>query len=75
MCIRDSIKAIAVIGPNPGSIPIIVPAKHPIITIMIFFIDSAVFKPIRIPSIIQLFLNILKVGHVDKCLINRVKET
>ena len=52
-----------------------VPAKHPIITIKIFFKDRAVFKPINIPSIILLFLDILKMDHVDKCLISRVKET
>ena len=33
---RRIIKAMAVIGPKPGNIPIIVPAKHPIITIKRF---------------------------------------
>ena len=50
-------------------------AKHPIISIKIFINDKALFKPINIPSIILLFLNILKMDHVNKCLINRVKET
>jgi len=34
------INAIAVIGPRPGSIPIIVPEKQPIITIIKFFNDK-----------------------------------
>ena len=44
--------AIAVIGPRPGSIPMIVPKKQPTITINIFWNVSAVVNPISIPSII-----------------------
>ena len=46
------IKAIAVIGPRPGSIPMIVPKKQPTITINIFWSVNAVVNPISIPSII-----------------------
>ena len=56
----------AVIGPNPGSIPIIVPAKQPIITIIKFLNDKAVCNPISIPSIIPLFLSILRKDRVSK---------
>ena len=79
MCIRDRvigiINAIAVIGPRPGSIPIIVPEKQPIITIIKFLNDKAVCNPMSIPSIIPLFLYILRKDHVDKYLTSREEGT
>jgi hypothetical protein len=39
-------------GPNPGSIPIMVPITHPNITIKRLVKDKAVFRPNKIPSII-----------------------
>ena len=69
------INAIAVIGPRPGSIPIIVPEKQPIMTIIKFFNDKAVFNPMSIPSIIPLIQCILKKDHVDKYLVVREEDT
>lgn len=43
-------------GPSPGSIPMKVPMMQPPTTISIFCIDSAVFSPIRNPSIMAMNL-------------------
>ena len=63
---KSSIKAIAVMGPKPGNIPMIVPKKQPIITIKMFLNDNAVVKPINIPSIIPLLQWILKKDPLNK---------
>ena len=65
----------AVIGPKPGSIPIIVPAKQPIITNIKFLIEKAVSNTMSIPSIIPLLQYIVKMDHEDKYLIIREGDT
>ena len=53
----------------------IVPEKQPIMTIIKFFNDNAVSKPISIPSIIPLFLCIAKMDHEDKYLVAHEEDT
>ena len=60
------IKAIAVIGPSPGSIPMIVPKKQPTITINMFWKVRAVVNPINIPSIIPSLQLIVKMDLLNK---------
>ena len=62
------INAIAVIGPRPGSIPIIVPAEQPTNTITKFLKFNAVLIPDKIPSIMKLIRSFLEKDLLNKYL-------